>query len=174
MKTRAQVESIARSTGFRFETVERVLRLLGVLSHLDTHELSTGKWLLKGGTALNLLHLNVPRLSVDIDINYVADLTVEALVGARKQFEQVLVSCCEREGCSIKRAPTEHAGGKFRFRFSSVLGGTQNLEVDVNYVARVPLLGSERRRTRFPPRAKHRKFPRILSWKSPRGSSQRS
>ena len=31
-----------------------------------------------------------------------------------------------------------------------MLGGSQNLEVDVSYVARVPLLGVERRPTRFP------------------------
>lgn len=31
------------------------------------------------------------------------------------------------------------------------MGGSQNLEVDVSYVARVPLLGTERRPTLFPP-----------------------
>lgn len=70
---------------------------------------------------------------------------------AEPDFERGLTACCEREGCSVRRTPSEHAGGKFRLRFASVLGGSQNLEVDVSYVARVPLLGVERRPTRFPP-----------------------
>jgi hypothetical protein len=51
----------------------------------------------------------------------------------------------------VRRAPSEHAGGKFRLRYPSVLGGSQNLEVDVSYVARVPLWGGVRLATRFPP-----------------------
>ncbi|MFQ5720552.1 MAG: nucleotidyl transferase AbiEii/AbiGii toxin family protein, partial [Acidobacteriota bacterium] len=41
-------------------------------------------------------------------------------------------------------------GGKFRLRFASAVGGSQNLEVDVSYVARVPVLGTVRMPTRFP------------------------
>ena len=101
--------------------------------------------MLKGGTALNLFHLDAPRLSIDVDINFVGVEDVKGLPLARESFERALVSCCERAGCAVKRAPSEPAGGKFRLRFASVLGGTQNLEVDVSYVARVPLLSVERR-----------------------------
>lgn len=62
-----------------------------------------------------------------------------------------MLACCEREGLAVRREPSEHAGGKFRLRYASVLGGTQNLEVDVSYVARVPLWGEVRVPTRFPP-----------------------
>jgi len=70
---------------------------------------------------------------------------------ARPEFERALSACCEREGCAVRRAPSEHAGGKFRLRYPSVLGGSQNLEVDVSYVARVPLWGGVRAALRFPP-----------------------
>jgi hypothetical protein len=134
--------------------VEKVLRLHGILERLDRHEITRGTWLLKGGTALNLLHLDVPRLSVDIDVNYVGSVDVEGMRAARPDFERALVACCEREGCSVRRAPSEHAGGKFRLRYPSVLGGSQNLEVDVSYVARVPLWGGARFPARFPPGSK--------------------
>jgi len=98
-----------------------------------------------------MLHLDVPRMSVDIDLNYVGAQDVDQMREARPEFEAALVAVCEREGCTVKRAPDEHAGGKFRMRYFSVLGGSQNLEVDVSYVARVPLLGTERLETRFPP-----------------------
>jgi len=151
MITRRQVDTVATESGFRSDSVEKVLRLCAILGRLDRHPTTRGAWLLKGGTALNLLHLDVPRMSVDIDLNYVGAAGKEAMLAARPGFEAALVAVCEREGCAVKRAPDDHAGGKFRLRFVSVLGGSQNLEVDVSYVARVPLLDTERLAARFPP-----------------------
>jgi hypothetical protein len=65
---------------------------------------------LKGGTALNLFFRDVPRLSVDIDVNYVGQGDLEAMHAVRPAFEAALVACCEREDCVVRRAPTEHAG----------------------------------------------------------------
>lgn len=150
MILRGEVDRIARESGFQPLSVEKVLRLVQILARLDTHPTTTGQWLLKGGTALNLLHFDVPRMSVDIDLNYIGVSDRNAMIAARPSFEAALVSVCERVGCTVKRTPGEHAGGKFRLRFVSVLGGSQNLEVDVSYVARVPLLAIERLATRFP------------------------
>ena len=151
MITSREVYEVARVTGFRPDVVEKVLRLRGILARLDHHPITRGAWLLKGGTALNLLHLKIPRLSVDIDLDFIGAQSVDEMREARPAFEGALESVCEREDLTIKRVPTEHAGGKFRMRFASVVGGPQSLEVDVSYVARVPLLGTERRATLFPP-----------------------
>jgi predicted nucleotidyltransferase component of viral defense system len=145
MITQSQIQAVAKRSRFRPEPVEKVLRLIEILRRLDRHEVTSSRWALKGGTALNLFHLDAPRLSVDVDINFVGVEDVHALPQARESFERALVSCCERAGCAVRRTPTEHAGGKFRLRFPSVLGGTQNLEVDVSYVARISLLPMERR-----------------------------
>lgn len=151
MITSRAVLETADQTGFRPDVVEKVLRLWGILNRLDAHPSCRGMWVLKGGTSLNLFHLDVPRLSIDIDLNFVGAEDVEGMRRARPEFERGLTACCERENCSVRRAPSEHAGGKFRLRFASVLGGSQNLEVDVSFVARVPVLGTERRQARFPP-----------------------
>jgi len=151
MTSRRTVNKVAGESGFRADSVEKALRLCGILERLDRHPTTRGAWLLKGGTVLNLLHLDVPRMSVDIDLNFVGAVDREGMLAARPEFEAALAAVCEREGCAVKRTPDEYAGGKFRLRFASVLGGSQNLEVDVSYVARVPLLGTERLATRFPP-----------------------
>lgn len=151
MITARELAHMASEIGFRSDIVEKVLHLTGILDRLGRHEVTQGNWLLKGGTALNLLHLDVPRLSVDIDLNFVGSQDVDAMCSDRPDFERALTACCEREGCTVRRSPSEHAGGKFRLRYPSVLGGTQNLEVDVSYVARVPLWGSLRVPVRFPP-----------------------
>ena len=56
MITASSVANVAEETGFRPEVVEKVLRLSGILARLDRHEVARDVWLLKGGTALNLLH----------------------------------------------------------------------------------------------------------------------
>ncbi len=67
----ARIRRVATATGFREEIVEKVLYLEAILDQLCRHPDLEGKWTLKGGTALNLFWMDVPRLSVDIDINYV-------------------------------------------------------------------------------------------------------
>ena len=151
MITRRRIDAVAAESGFRSDTVEKVQRLCAILERLDRHPTTRGAWVLKGGTALNLLHLDVPRLSVDIDLNFVGAVDRESMLAARPEFEAALAAVCEREGCDVRRTPDDHAGGKFRLRFVSSLGGSQNLEVDVSYAARVPLLDKVRLTTRFPP-----------------------
>jgi hypothetical protein len=55
----------AETTGFRPEILDKVIHLLGLLEDLARHPYLQGRLALKGGTALNLFVLDVPRLSVD-------------------------------------------------------------------------------------------------------------
>ena len=75
--------------------------------------------------------LDVPRLSVDIDINYVRRADLDGMRADRPAFEAAMLACCEREGCSVRRAPQEHAGGKFHLRYSGGIGGGGSLEMDL-------------------------------------------
>lgn len=63
----SEIMPVAESTGFRAEMVEKVLHLMNLLDALNSHPFLKGKWILKGGTALNMFMLDLPRLSVDID-----------------------------------------------------------------------------------------------------------
>lgn len=147
----ATVRRIAADTGFREEAVEKVLYLSAILERLGSHPDLKNTWVLKGGTAINLLYLEVPRLSVDIDINFIGSRELEAMRAARPAFERAVIACCEREGCQVRRAPSEHAGGKYRLRHAGGVGGPGALELDVNFVQRVPLFGIDQRVPRFPP-----------------------
>ena len=53
----------------------------------------------------------------------------------------------------MRRAPTEHAGGKFSLRYTAAAGETGTLEADVNFLLRRPLLPIERTAPRFRPDA---------------------
>ena len=52
----------AGATGFGAETLEKSIRLLGLLDAIRDYPMLGGKLTLKGGTALNLFLFNIPRL----------------------------------------------------------------------------------------------------------------
>ena len=137
--SREKLTSEAQATGFRPEVMEKVIHLLNLLEGFNSHPFLKGRWVLKGGTALNLFLFDVPRLSVDIDLNYIGAVDREAMTAERPKIEQALQAVCSREGMNVTRTPTEHAGGKWRLRYDSALGEGGNLEVDLNFMFRVPL-----------------------------------
>jgi hypothetical protein len=76
---------------------------------------------------------------VDIDLNYVGALEREAMLAERPRIEQALQAVFDREGFTTRRVPGEHAGGKWVLRYESASGQGGNLEVDLNFMFRVPL-----------------------------------
>jgi len=137
--SRERLAAEAENTGFRPEILEKVLHLLSLLEGLRSHPFLKGRLALKGGTALNLFLFNVPRLSVDIDLNYVGAADRETMLAERPKVEDAIRAVCSREGFAVRRIPEDHAGGKWRLQYESALGGRGNLELDLNFMLRVPL-----------------------------------
>ena len=62
----------SRNLGFQAGSFEKICRLSEMLRFLnETNEIRTAL-ALKGGTAINLTMFNLPRLSVDIDLDFSA------------------------------------------------------------------------------------------------------
>ena len=133
------LEMKVEATGFRPEVLEKVAQLLGLLNGLVAHPLLRGKLALKGGTALNLFLFNVPRLSVDIDLNYIGAESREAMLEERPRIEEAMRAVFRREDFDVGEAPDEHAGGKWHLRYAASSGQSGGIEVDLNYMYRVPL-----------------------------------
>jgi predicted nucleotidyltransferase component of viral defense system len=129
----------ASATGFRPEILEKVIHLLNLLENFRAHPFLKNRCALKGGTALNLFLFNVPRLSVDIDLNYIASPDRAVMLEEKPKLEKALTDVFGREGFTVSRQPAEHAGGKWRLSYPSVVTDRGNLEVDVNFMLRVPL-----------------------------------
>ncbi len=143
--TRTEILEIAAETGFDSVMLEKVVRLIGLLNMLNTHPYLKGRWVLKGGTALNLFFVNMPRLSVDIDLNYVGALERDTMLQQRPKVEQALLAVFSRDGFHVRRMPTDHAGGKWTLGYQTVTGQPGNLEVDLNFMFRQPLWDPGRR-----------------------------
>jgi hypothetical protein len=113
--------------------------LIDLLESIRAHPFLGRRMALKGGTALNLFVLEFPRLSVDIDLNYIGASDRATMLSERPRIEKALEQVFGRLGLVVKRAPSEHAGGKWRLSYASALGKPGNLEVDVNFMLRTPL-----------------------------------
>ena len=133
--------SDAEATGFRTEMLEKAILLLYLLKALFHHPFLKGRLALKGGTALNLFLFDLPRLSIDLDLNYAGSSKLEVMRAERPKVEQAIEAVCAREGFTVRRGPSadEHAGGKFSLRYESALGTGGDLAIDLNYMFRIPL-----------------------------------
>lgn len=129
----------SKLTGFKIEHLEKVFILMDLLTDFSTFPQLKNKIVLKGGTALNLFIFNLPRLSVDIDLNYIGNIDKDAMQAERPSIQEAIHAICERNGLTLDRNPNRHAGGKMIWRYSSALGQMGNLEIDLNFIYRVPL-----------------------------------
>ena len=64
------LEQIAKEKGFVRDNLEKVIRLSEILRYFNQSELLRCSLVLKGGTAINLTVFQMPRLSVDIDLDF--------------------------------------------------------------------------------------------------------
>jgi predicted nucleotidyltransferase component of viral defense system len=71
MISRDQLQRGAADGGFQIESYEKAHMLIDLLESMRAHSFLGRRMALKGGTALNLFVLDFPRLSVDVDLNYI-------------------------------------------------------------------------------------------------------
>ena len=140
--TVAELRVLGAATGFTPDRLEKTLRLLALADEIAAHPYLGGRLALTGGTALNMFVLDVPRLSFDLDFNYVGAADRDTMKAERPDIEDTLASLLPDHGLRVKKRPDprrDHAGGKWDLRYRNGWGRSESLSVDVSYVRRVPL-----------------------------------
>lgn len=137
------LDRCASESGFRVATLEKV-GLLGELAEDIMRHPFLGKALaLKGGSALNLCFGRPKRLSVDLDFNYIGHAEREKMLEERPLIEAALIELANKRKFRVQKSAEAFAGRKFYLHYRSVLGSDDRIEVDLNFVFRVPLSGLE-------------------------------
>jgi hypothetical protein len=121
------------------EAIETILRLRDLLQAISEEGFLSKSLVLKGGTALNLCFGPPPRLSVDLDFNYVGSEDRGRMSEDRTEIRSRLERVARRGGYRVQFSREEHAGQKLYLRYRSALGGERTLQMDVNYLYRIPL-----------------------------------
>lgn len=130
----------AKSWGYRPEMLEKVYHLLGLLEEFMAVPYLSDRLVLKGGTAINLFCTDqFPRLSVDLDFNYIGTVDKNIMQKEKPELEAILLDVCKRLQYELHRNPRSHAGGKTVLIYKSVMGNKGRLEIDLNYIYRLPL-----------------------------------
>lgn len=133
------LQRCAAETGFRHAALEKVIRLGEVVDAIGRHPLLGRSLALKGGTALNLAFGPPTRLSVDLDFNFVASADREAMLSAKPAIESTALELGRRLGYRVQQSRDEFAGRKLYLNYRSALGPEDRIEVDLNYLMRLPI-----------------------------------
>jgi predicted nucleotidyltransferase component of viral defense system len=131
--------AVASRTGFQATSLQKQMLLIAILREMQRHPILGKSFVLRGGTAINLFWFNLPRLSVDIDLNYVGSPDKEVMQQDRLVLEKQLIRLLQSLTITVERQPPQHAGGKWRLRTRSAFGGNVTLEIDLNYMMRIPI-----------------------------------
>lgn len=139
---------VAHATGFPASALERVFRLVTLLQAVSERlgmEVS-----LRGGTALNLIHLDVPRLSVDIDLDFVGAPDAQDARARREPLMEELASVGRSLGYRAVPERPSYAMGHLRMEYTDTRGRPAYVKLDVNFLDRVPVLPPETLPLRHP------------------------
>lgn len=91
----------AQELGFIRDTLERVLRLSEILKYINNDPLLSECLALKGGTAINLTIFNLPRLSVDIDLDYMHNNSREEMLEERRRISDSIIKYMTMNGYEL-------------------------------------------------------------------------
>jgi predicted nucleotidyltransferase component of viral defense system len=135
--------SLVDTAGYPEQTVEKVERLLELLIEINGHPYLAPRLRLHGGTALNVFHLSMPRLSVDADLTYMGRVALEEYEDERPVLEAALAELGTRLGYRVTTSDkVEHSGRTLKLRYR--YGDQPDLvKVDLIYLNRAPLLPAE-------------------------------
>lgn len=132
------LSKVAAQQGFVRDTFEKVYRLTRVLRYINSNPVMKDCLALKGGTAINLTIFNLPRLSVDIDLDYSRETDREGMLEDRKLIVEDLVKFMSAEGYqkSIK-SKTSHSLDSIIFTYRNTAGINDNIKIEINYSMRI-------------------------------------
>ena len=134
---RAELGRMATESGFVRDTYEKVLRLKEILKFLNEDKFLREHLLLKGGTAINLTVFNLPRLSVDIDMDYTPNDTREDMLECRAKITDIIKEYMESEGYQLSEASRfSHSLDAFHYNYQNAGGNRDMIKIELNYSLR--------------------------------------
>ena len=143
---RNELELAARRHGFTRDTFEKVVRLKEILAWINDHPFLSQHLMLKGGTAINLTIFDLPRLSVDIDLDFTPNESREDMMANREVISTILRSYMESEGYTLSPASRfHHSLDAFFFTYRNAADNMDLIKVEINYSLRAHIFPATKR-----------------------------
>ncbi|MDQ2085645.1 nucleotidyl transferase AbiEii/AbiGii toxin family protein [Herbivorax sp. ANBcel31] len=136
----------AEELGFVRDTLEKVTRLADILEYLNTNPILKDSLALKGGTAINLTIFNLPRLSVDIDLDYLITNSREEMLESREIINSTINRYMVSQGYSKNpKTKNPHSLDSWVHDYMGASGNKDNIKIEINYSLRSHVLEAEER-----------------------------
>ncbi|MDD2402813.1 MAG: nucleotidyl transferase AbiEii/AbiGii toxin family protein [Clostridia bacterium] len=136
----------AEELGFIRDTLEKVTRLGDVLEYININPLLRESLALKGGTAINFTIFNLPRLSVDIDLDYLKANSRDEMLENRQVINFVIDRYMISQGyLKSSKTKTPYSLDSWVYEYMSAGGNKDNIKLEINYSLRAHVLPAEER-----------------------------
>lgn len=136
-----ELNKISSDLKYNRDTLEKVFRLAELLKLFNEHDELKGKYVLKGGTAINICLFDFPRLSVDIDFDYNLNSSIEEIEQTRKLHQKII-----NENVSINKyivhskSRFTHTLDSYLLLYTNATGNNDYIKLELNYSNRVHIL----------------------------------
>ena len=148
---RQQLSILATETGFLRDNLEKVIRLTDILHFIENTPFLQTRLVLKGGTAINLTIFQMPRLSVDIDLDYCNDCSRDVMLEERRQITDILVPYMLTQGYSLSpTTKSPHSLDSWVFNYINAGGNRDTIKIEINYSLRCHIYPTEKRNVTLP------------------------
>lgn len=147
---RIELGKQAKQFGFVRDTYEKVCRLSQVLAFVENDEFLSNLLALKGGTAINLMFFNLPRLSVDIDLDLVQNLSKEEMIRVKELVTEKVHTFMNNQGYTYEEQNSKNTHALISSVFSYInTGGVKDkIKIEVNYMLREHILKPEKQKVK--------------------------
>jgi predicted nucleotidyltransferase component of viral defense system len=143
------LDKMAVETGFIRDNLEKVFRLCDILQFLNTHPTTCGCLALKGGTAINLTIFNLPRLSVDIDLDFCRECSRDEMMRERATINEDILNYMFAQGYALSpNTKNPHSLDSWVFYFQNAGGNRDNVKIEINYSMRHHVLPVVKKRVK--------------------------
>ena len=143
---REQIGRQAAEHGFIRDTFEKTCRLSELLVYFD-RDIVLSKYLaLKGGTAINMTIFRLPRLSVDIDLDFTENIPLAEMMDRRQLITDTIQLYMTSASYELTtKSKYRHSLDSFVFAYTNAGGVRDNIKIEINYSQRSHILPLEKR-----------------------------
>ncbi|MFA7136405.1 MAG: nucleotidyl transferase AbiEii/AbiGii toxin family protein [Bacteroidales bacterium] len=137
MYSKLDIDILALRSGFIRDNLEKVLRLCEILQFITDNPVTVANLALKGGTAINLVVFDMPRLSVDIDLDFTKNCNREEMLEVRKTINKDIINYMSTQEYNLSPSTKNpHTLDSWVFYYRNVAGNKDNIKIEINYSMR--------------------------------------
>lgn len=135
--SKQDLDRLASETNFIRDNLEKAFRLCNILEYFGEHPLLSESLALKGGTAINLMVFDLPRLSVDIDLDFAIPCNREKMLAMRGEINREIFTYMSTQGYALSPGTKNpHSLDSWVFYYQNVVKNKDNIKIEVNYSLR--------------------------------------